>query len=427
MILAFSFGVLDGKRSLHRSLSSKYYFGKNTSITKKNIRVLKKTSQAQLVSCTSSEPSSWSYARAGVDIDLEATSVGALVNSFRHTLNGKDPRQNRKYGQTSGKSGQFAGLIDFDDKLLALTTDGVGSKLSLAAELNYYETVAIDCVAMNVNDLLCVGAEPIAFVDYIAAPRAKPDVWASLGTSLAHACRKARVNLCGGETATLPDIVKELDMSGTALGWLPKDQPMTSEYCSPGDLILALPSSGFHSNGYSLIRAVLKETKISLSEDIFLARIHRFDSDQNKPLTIGEVLLNPTTIYVDPLVELFQSCRETQKPCPFASVRGAINITGGGLTNFLRLQPGKLGFEIIDPLPVLPEFLWIQKLGNISNEEMYRTFNMGMGFALLVEPEAAPLIQEWLQEHHMPSKIVGLVNSTGKISHPEANVSYERY
>ncbi|GJQ11726.1 hypothetical protein GpartN1_g3517.t1 [Galdieria partita] len=390
-----------------------------------------------LVQCSfSTEPpsSSWTYARSGVDIDLESSSVGALISNFKSATDGKDPRQDRKYGRLTSKSGQFAGLIEFGDKLLALTTDGVGSKLSIAAELDYYNTVAIDCVAMNVNDLLCVGAEPIAFVDYIAVPKASPETWASLGTSLAVACLKGRVSLCGGETATLPDLVKELDMSGTALGWVPKDLQITGDDCSPGDLILGFPSIGFHSNGYSLVRSILRDKKIKLGEHIDMnvaidefSHIERFETSKDEKPTVGEVLLNPTQIYVEPLVELFESCQQTQRPCGFSSIHGAVHITGGGLTNFLRLQPGKIGFEIIDPLPILPEFQWLQQLGTVSNHEMYRTFNMGMGFALIVEPQAASRIQEWLLQHDCISKIVGLVTSSGKMIHRDANVSYERY
>ncbi|KAK4526209.1 hypothetical protein GAYE_SCF20G4123 [Galdieria yellowstonensis] len=389
-------------------------------------------------SSSSSSSSSWTYAKSGVDIDLESSSVKALISHFKTATQGKEPRQDRKYGQLTSKSGQFAGLIDFGDKLLALATDGVGSKLSIAAQLGYYDTVTIDCVAMNVNDLLCVGAEPIAFVDYIAAPKASPEIWASLGTSLATACIKGRVTLCGGETATLPGIVKEIDMSGTALGWVPKHMQITGDECSPGDFIIGFPSIGFHSNGYSLVRSIIQDRNVQLDQKIDrtmknvsideFSHIQRFHTSKDEFPTVGEVLLNPTKIYVEPIVELLESCRNTQTPCSYSSIHGAVHITGGGLTNFLRLQPGKIGFEIIDPLPVLPEFRWLQELGTVSPQEMYRTFNMGMGFALIVEPQAATCIQEWLQQQHETvCKTVGLVTSSGKMIHRDENVSYESY
>lgn len=167
---------------------------------------------------------------------------------------------------------------------------------------------------------------------------------------------------------------------------------------------------------------------MDVDNDAF-SHIQRFQTTEDNPKpTVGEVLLNPTKIYVEPLVELFESCQKTQTPCSLSSIHGAVHITGGGLTNFLRLQPGKLGFEIVDPLPVLPEFRWLQQLGNVSNHEMYRTFNMGMGFALIVDPKAATSVQEWLLQHNCLNKTVGLVTSRcGKVIHRDADVSYEKY
>ena len=147
--------------------------------------------------------------------------------------------------------GGFGGIIEFGDQLLALATDGVGSKLQIASKLNQWHGVGIDCMAMNVNDLLCVGAEPIAFVDYIATPKPDPETHAALGKSLAKACELARVTLAGGETASLPGIVTELDLSGTALGFMPKGEAITGENLQAGDILIGLPSSGIHSNGYS--------------------------------------------------------------------------------------------------------------------------------------------------------------------------------
>ena len=153
--------------------------------------------------------------------------------------------------------GGFGGLIEFGDSLLALATDGVGSKLQIASLLKQWGGVGIDCMAMNVNDLLCVGAEPIAFVDYVAVPKPDPETHAALGASLAEACRLARVTLAGGETASLPGIVTELDLSGTALGYVKKGNAITGEHLEEGDVLIGLPSSGIHSNGYSLVRRVM--------------------------------------------------------------------------------------------------------------------------------------------------------------------------
>ena len=170
----------------------------------------------------------------------------------------------------------------------------------LASKLGQWETVPIDCMAMNVNDLLCIGAEPIAFVDYIATPKPDPEIHAALGRGLARAAEIANVSLAGGETASLPDIVTELDMSGTSLGWLPKGDQLTGENIISGDLLIGIPSSGIHSNGFSLVRKILELSNADLEmsppfDAVSKYRdIERFDA--NKELTLGEVLLNPTRI-----------------------------------------------------------------------------------------------------------------------------------
>ena len=192
------------------------------------------------------------YASAGVDIDLEGSAVASLIASL-----GRSTRQPGTPGAPVDLPGGFGGLIEFGDSLLALATDGVGSKLQIASALNQWGGVGIDCMAMNVNDLLCVGAEPIAFVDYVAVPKPDPETHAALGASLAEACRLARVTLAGGETASLPGIVTELDLSGTALGYVKKGDTITGENLKSGDVLIGLPSSGIHSNGYSLVRKVM--------------------------------------------------------------------------------------------------------------------------------------------------------------------------
>ena len=170
------------------------------------------------------------YASSGVDIDAEGAAIASLIGSLSGSV-----RQAGTRGAPVPLPGGFGGIIEFGDSRLALATDGVGSKLQLANQLSRYEGVGIDCVAMNVNDLLCVGAEPLAFVDYIAVPEANPEVHAVIGASLAEACRRARITLAGGETATLPGIVTELDLSGTALGWFPAGSAITGEGLAAGD------------------------------------------------------------------------------------------------------------------------------------------------------------------------------------------------
>ena len=212
------------------------------------------------------------YAGSGVDIDLEGNAVGALVGALSRSV-----RKPGTPGAPVDLPGGFGGLVEFGDNYLALATDGVGSKLSIATKLNQWAGVGIDCMAMNVNDLLCVGAEPIAFVDYIAVPKPDPEVHAALGASLAEACRRARVTLAGGETASLPGIVTELDLSGTALGWLAKGSEITGANLKNGDVLIGMPASGVHSNGYSLVRNVVSHCGASWEDSSpFQVDINRF-------------------------------------------------------------------------------------------------------------------------------------------------------
>lgn len=371
------------------------------------------------------------YASSGVDISVESASVKALITSIGRSAS---PRPKGTPGALVDHAGGFSGLIEFGDRLLALCTDGVGSKLLLAAELSYYESVALDCMAMNVNDLICIGAEPLAFVDYIATPRPDPDTWAALGRSLAEACRRARVSLCGGETASLPDMVSEIDLSGTALGWLPRGAQLDGSKIIPDDVVIGLPASGVHSNGYSLVRKVLAKAGLSMKDIApFDARTAtRADGDvwrhgaRTGPLTLGEVLLNPTKIYVDPVVDLLLACRAGNGPCAYESLHGIAHITGGGLSNLLRLRKG-VGFHIREPLLVLPEFEWLQETGDLSHFEMYRTFNMGMGMCIVVAKEAAPAVEDWLAKRLAGCRIVGEVNSSGRVTHMPAEVVFEEY
>ena len=367
------------------------------------------------------------YASSGVDIDLESKAVGSLVNELNSS-----PRLPGEIGSLIDHPGGFSGIIEFGDELLAMCTDGVGSKLMLASELGQWESVPIDCMAMNVNDLLCIGAEPIAFVDYIATPKPDPDVHAALGRGLAKAAKIANVSLAGGETASLPDIVTELDMSGTSLGWLPKGDQLTGETIVSGDALIGIPSSGIHSNGFSLVRKILEISGADLrgpppfnasSEN---RKIERFDS--GKDLTLGEVLLNPTRIYVNPMIPLFEQCRESNTPCNYGDIKGIAHITGGGLSNLLRLHPS-LGYHIDAPLPSLPEFDWLQELGGVSDYEMARTFNLGMGLCVVVSKESADSILTWLEDSEVIGcAIVGHVNDDGhRVTHINPDICFEHY
>jgi phosphoribosylformylglycinamidine cyclo-ligase len=367
------------------------------------------------------------YASSGVDIDLEGASVASLIGALSRSV-----RPSGTPGAPVDLPGGFGGLIEFGDNLLALATDGVGSKLQIASMLEHWSGVGIDCMAMNVNDLLCVGAEPIAFVDYIAVPKPDPKQHAEIGASLAEACRIARVTLAGGETASLPGIVTELDLSGTALGWLPKGGAITGANLSDGDVMIGLPASGIHSNGFSLVRKVVQVAGMSYTDvapfdaDVSTREIVRMNEGGNS-VTLGEVLLNPTRIYVDPVTDLIDACRAGNGPAPFDALRGICHITGGGLSNLLRLHDS-LGWHISNPLPTLPEFDWIQSAGGITDREMSRTFNMGMGMVLVVDPQHSAAIENWIVEKLPGSRTVGEVRNHGhKVTHVNSDIVFEHY
>ncbi len=372
-----------------------------------------------------SEDEGLDYASSGVDIDLEGASVGALVGALSRSV-----RRSGTYGAPVDLPGGFGGLVEFGDNLLALATDGVGSKLQIASKLNAWHGVGIDCMAMNVNDLLCVGAEPIAFVDYIATPKPDPEVHAALGASLAEACTRARVTLAGGETASLPGIVTELDMSGTALGWLPKGEAITGENLQDGDVLIGLPSSGIHSNGFSLVRKVIEVSGANISEaapfstDHSSRIIERFNEGE---ITLGEVLLNPTRIYCDPLVDLIKACRTNEGPCGISDLHAIAHITGGGLSNLLRLHDSH-GYHISNPMSPQPEFTWVQQIGGISEREMYRTFNMGVGMMVATSASTSQAVLNWLNERLKGCQIVGKVVDNGhKVTHINPEIVFEHY
>lgn len=380
----------------------------------------------------SSSSQGLTYESSGVSIDGEAASVAALISSLKGRPATRRPGEN---GALVPHPGGFSGLIEFGDQLLALCTDGVGSKLLLASQLDEYAGVAIDCVAMNVNDLLCVGAEPLAFVDYVAAPKPDPEIWAALGDSLATACALSRVSLCGGETASLPDIVSHVDMSGTALGSVPRGLEITGRKVKPTDAIIGLPSSGIHSNGYSLVRQIVSQSGAKLVDPVpfempkgSVDRVRRFSASlTSETPTLGEVLLTPTRIYVDPVWDLLSACRTGDGPCAYDDIHGLVHITGGGLSNMLRLNR-EVGFFIDDALPVLPEFSWLCEQGNVSQFEMWRTFNMGMGFCIIVNDNVKEEVVRWLGARLPGSNVVGSVtDEVGVVRHKASGVCFDHY
>ncbi|HUK92692.1 MAG TPA: phosphoribosylformylglycinamidine cyclo-ligase [Methanomicrobiales archaeon] len=311
------------------------------------------------------------YRAAGVDIDLVKDAIGALTGKVTF-------RRGGPYGMLGGV-GHYAGLIDFGGHVLALTTDGVGTKMLVADALSDWRTVGIDCIAMNANDLFVMNVEPVAFVDYIATDRLSVEKMAQIGEGLNEGARQANLNLVGGETAQLPGLVKGLDLAGTCLGVQEKEKVVTGEKIRPGDSIVGVPSSGVHSNGLSLARKVVEKAG-------------GYGERLPGGIALGKALLTPTKIY-----------HEALEACERTDVHGMCHVTGSGLLNFTRLT--RFGFDFTDPLPVHPVFSYIQEKGEVDPTEMYRTFNMGMGFAYILPETGAQEIRKLIPG----SKVVGTI------------------
>lgn len=334
------------------------------------------------------------YAKAGVDINQKSKAIASLVQKLQYRRTGKGSVMNIK--------GQFTALIEFGDDVLTLCTDGVGTKLLIAEALDKWDTVGIDCMAMNVNDTICVGAEPFAFVDYIAIDKPNPNVTEEIGVGLDKAAEMANVDIVGGEIAVLPEIVKGVDLSGTCLGFVGRDRIVDGSKVQIGDAIIGLPSSGVHSNGLTLARRVLEKSEIPLDQ-----KFPRLGS------SIGEELLTPTFIYVRSVLKMLDKCEVT----------GMVDVTGGGLRNFIRLKQDVL-FDISKPLRPQPVFEILQELGSIETKEMYQTFNMGMGFAIVLREDDA---KEAVKALGKNAKVVGAVMEGEGAGSTKLGIEYSSY
>ena len=316
------------------------------------------------------------YERAGVSQTAADSAVDALLRSLRTIDPGRPSR-------VVPLPGHYASVLRFDERTgLALSTDTVGTKMVLAERLGRYETIGIDCVAMNVNDVICVGAEPIAMLDFILTEQADPAVCEQLGVGLARGAELAGIEIPGGEIAQVPDIVSGHELGGTCVGLVDLDAIVTGAAVKPGDPVIGLPSSGLHSNGYTLARRALDEIPLE-------------DDRLGRPL--GEVLLQPTEIYVRAALDLLHSP---------VDVRGLVHITGEGLDNLLRLE-AEVGYEIDDPLPVPPVFDLIQELAEVSDDEMHRVFNMGCGFCCVVAAKDEGSALEQLRARYPNARRIG--------------------
>ncbi|MBE6521245.1 MAG: phosphoribosylformylglycinamidine cyclo-ligase [Thermoplasmata archaeon] len=337
--------------------------------------------------------SGWTYAKSGVNIDQKSSAIKALVDEIGYKRTG--------IGQNVRMSGLFASLIDFGDKYITLATDGVGSKLMIAEALNKWDTVGIDCIAMNVNDTICVNAEPTSFVDYIAIDKPMEDITRDIGIGLQKGAELSNMEIVGGEIAVLPEIINGVDLSGTCLGYVEKDRIITGDKCEKGDLIVSLRSSGIHSNGLTLARKVVESNNIAYTDKI--AGLSK---------SVGEELLTPTEIYV----------RQVLKITSEHTVHGLVDITGGGLRNILRMRKG-LKYVISDPVKPAPIFDKIQELGEIDDREIYQTLNMSMGFTIIAPAEDA----EAIAKEYPNAEVVGRVEEGEGVLLEPGNILYDHY
>lgn len=347
-----------------------------------------------------------SYEASGVSIDANDQMVERISRSVAST---HGPRVINMHNA-------FAGLfrLDYDEKLfkrnyknpvLVACTDGVGTKVIIAQQMGRYDGVGIDLVAMSVNDMIVQGAEPLFFLDYLAVNKLEPEQVAQMVESIAAGCRMADCALIGGETAEMPDLYgkDEYDMAGFAVGVVERDRIITGSHVQKGDVILGLGSSGIHSNGYSLVRNIcFKKNKLKVTDTI----------DELGGQRLGDVLLEPTRIYVKPVVKLLRGYKVKQV------VHAMAHITGGGLVgNIPRVLPEGCNAVLkTKSWPVPDVFKYLQKQGPVEDAEMFRVFNMGIGFVLVVAPDFADSIQEKLTRYGEQVYKIGTITAgSGKV------------
>jgi len=330
------------------------------------------------------------YAEAGVDTAEGARAVDAIRASVQSTY------RPEVIGDIGGFGGLFsaAALKDMDDPILVSGTDGVGTKIELAKQLDIYNTVGIDLVAMCVNDVLVTGAEPLYFLDYIAAGKIESDRMAQLVEGVAEGCRQASCSLIGGEMAEHPGVMADdaLDMSGFCTAVVDRAKLIDGSDIAPGDLIFGLPSSGFHSNGFSLIRRVIEGQDLNAR---FLDQAHlnqgELDtaSEDSTCPTLGKALLEPTRIYVKTILDLLNKG---------VSLKGMAHITGGGITeNLDRVLPEGTDAQIdLNSWSMPPVMKYVCDLAQLGQVEALKTFNCGIGFALIIAPENAEVLRRAL-------------------------------
>ncbi len=370
------------------------------------------------------------YAAAGVELEAKDRFTESLTSIMRRT---HGPR-------VIPNPGGFAGLFRLDynsrlfarnykDPVLVACADGVGTKLKLAAAINKFDTLGIDLVAMNVNDMIVQGAEPLFFLDYIAVPKVDAAMLTDIVKGVADGCRQAGCALLGGETAEMPDVYApgEFDLAGFAVGVVELARAVNTERVEKGDVVLGLSSAGVHSNGYSLVRKIVEHAGLDLhrvyddlapaasaakprSRRAAIGRAGRRAAAPARPL--GEVLLTPTRIYVDPIVKLLRAYRVKKV------ITGMAHITGSGIEgNLCRALHRKVDAVVRrGSWPVPPVFEFLQRHGNVDTEEMYRVFNMGIGYCVVVRPAFAESVKERLEKLGESVHVIGeIVKGRGDV------------
>lgn len=331
------------------------------------------------------------YAAAGVDITAGYKAVELMkAHVKRTTIPGADTA-------IGGFGGTFVpNLAGMKEPVLVSGTDGVGTKVKLAFELNKHDTVGIDCVAMCVNDIICCGAKPLFFLDYIACGKNIPEKIAEIVGGVAEGCVQSGCALIGGETAEHPGLMpeEEYDLAGFAVGIVDREKVLNPQSVAEGDAIIALPSTGVHSNGFSLVRKILADSNTAFTD--------KFDELGGR--SIGEALLTPTRIYVKPVLALMEEVQ----------VKACAHITGGGFyENIPRALPESLGAVIKrSDVRVLPIFDVLARLGNVPEREMFNVYNMGVGMAVIVPAQDAERAVEILKAHGEEAYVLGSVQKS---------------
>jgi phosphoribosylformylglycinamidine cyclo-ligase len=330
------------------------------------------------------------YRSAGVDIEAGRAFVDQIRSQVQSTF------RPEVLGGLGGFSGYFQLPAGYQQPVLVSGTDGVGTKLKLAQALNYHQTVGIDLVAMCVNDVLTSGAEPLFFLDYLATSKLEPTALTQVVAGIAEGCRQSGCSLLGGETAEMPGFYQpqEYDLAGFCVGIVERAQLLDGSKVQVGDVAIGLASSGVHSNGFSLVRLVVSEAGLSW---------------QNQPsllqgASLGETLLTPTRIYVQPILNALKQGVE---------MHGMAHITGGGLPeNLPRCLGTNQSVQLLPQAwPIPPIFQWLAQTGNIADSEMADTFNLGIGFVVIVPANQADQALQWFQTQQIPAYKIGEVVS----------------